>query len=85
MAFFYDEYRCPVYVKDVVFVILTLIDKWLSGMKLLNVLLLIILIIDCEKLLQSFCHSCFKVLVLMKDFNMIADWPPFKYLLASTL
>ncbi|OMP00503.1 dTDP-4-dehydrorhamnose reductase [Corchorus olitorius] len=30
VEFFYDEYRCPVYVKDIVTIILTLIDKWLS-------------------------------------------------------
>ncbi|WRX11353.1 RmlD-like substrate binding domain - like 1 [Theobroma cacao] len=40
VEFFYDEYRCPVYVKDVVTIILTLIDKWFSGMKLLSVPLL---------------------------------------------
>lgn len=30
--FFYDEFRCPVYVKDVVAIILKLTDSWLSGM-----------------------------------------------------
>lgn len=34
---FYDEYSCPVYVKDVVAIIRTLIEKWLSGMNLLSV------------------------------------------------
>lgn len=68
MEFFYDEYRCPVYVKDVVTIILTLIDKWLSGIKLLSMLIWMIMVIDCEKRRLS----CFQVLVLMEDFNMIA-------------
>jgi dTDP-4-dehydrorhamnose reductase len=29
--FFNDEYRCPVYVKDMVDVILSLAKSWLSG------------------------------------------------------
>lgn len=30
--FFHDEYRCPIYVKDLVSIILMLIDRWvLSG------------------------------------------------------
>ncbi|XP_028122813.1 methionine adenosyltransferase 2 subunit beta-like isoform X2 [Camellia sinensis] len=29
--FFHDEFRCPVYVKDLVTVILTLTNKWISG------------------------------------------------------
>lgn len=31
--FFHDEFRCPVYVKDVVTIILALINKWISGLK----------------------------------------------------
>lgn len=31
LEFFRDEFRCPVYVKDVVTVILSLTNKWLSG------------------------------------------------------
>lgn len=31
---FYDEFRCPVFVKDVVAVILALITKWVTGEKL---------------------------------------------------
>lgn len=31
VEFFHDEYRCPVYVKDVVTIIKALIDRWLSG------------------------------------------------------
>jgi dTDP-4-dehydrorhamnose reductase len=34
--FFNDEYRCPVYVKDMVDVILSLTNNWLSGMKMVN-------------------------------------------------
>lgn len=30
VSFFYDEFRCPVYVKDVVNVILSLSNKWIS-------------------------------------------------------
>lgn len=29
--FFHDEYRCPVYVKDLVTVILQMANKWISG------------------------------------------------------
>src|SRR5688572_17781016 len=29
--FFYDEYRCPVFVKDVVAVIISLTTKWIAG------------------------------------------------------
>lgn len=68
MEFFYDEYRCPVYVKDVVTIILTLIDKWLSGNRAIIYALWIIMVIDCEKLRLS----CFQVLVLMEDFDMVA-------------
>ena len=32
VEFFHDEFRCPVYVKDVVNVIITLIKTWISGM-----------------------------------------------------
>ncbi|OMO78646.1 dTDP-4-dehydrorhamnose reductase [Corchorus capsularis] len=39
VEFFYDEYRCPVYVKDIVTIILTLIDKWLSEGKKMQLLL----------------------------------------------
>ncbi|XVF73249.1 hypothetical protein PTKIN_Ptkin12aG0186400 [Pterospermum kingtungense] len=39
VEFFNDEYRCPVYVKDVVSVILILIDKWLSEGKKMQLLL----------------------------------------------
>lgn len=31
VEFFHDEFRCPVYVKDVVNVIITLIKTWISG------------------------------------------------------
>ncbi|KAG0454123.1 hypothetical protein HPP92_025427 [Vanilla planifolia] len=31
VQFFHDEFRCPVYVKDVVNVILALMRKWISG------------------------------------------------------
>lgn len=31
VEFFNDEFRCPVYVKDVVDVILALTRKWISG------------------------------------------------------
>ena len=29
--FFHDEFRCPVYVKDVVAIILALTTRWISG------------------------------------------------------
>lgn len=32
VEFFYDEFRCPIYVKDLVNIILILIKKWLSGL-----------------------------------------------------
>ena len=31
VEFFYDEFRCPIYVKDVVNIIISLIKKWQSG------------------------------------------------------
>lgn len=31
VEFFHDEYRCPVYVKDVVTIIVALTQRWLSG------------------------------------------------------
>jgi dTDP-4-dehydrorhamnose reductase len=31
VEFFHDEFRCPVYVKDVVHVISALAKKWISG------------------------------------------------------
>lgn len=33
VEFFHDEFRCPVYVKDVVSIILALSKKWISGKK----------------------------------------------------
>lgn len=39
IEFFHDEFRCPVYVKDVVNVILYLIRKWNSGDKCMQMLL----------------------------------------------
>lgn len=32
MDFFHDEFRCPVYVKDLVTIIWTLTNKWISGL-----------------------------------------------------
>lgn len=29
--FFHDEFRCPVYVKDVVSIIIALTSRWVSG------------------------------------------------------
>lgn len=37
--FFYDEFRCPVYVKDVVAVILALTERWCSDGKQMQLLL----------------------------------------------
>ncbi|CAH8361173.1 unnamed protein product [Eruca vesicaria subsp. sativa] len=38
--FFHDEYRCPIYVKDLVSIILKLIDRWvLSGDKQMRLIL----------------------------------------------
>lgn len=34
MDFFHDEFRCPVYVKDLVNVTRILIDRWISGRRL---------------------------------------------------
>ncbi|KAL6981900.1 hypothetical protein U1Q18_023518 [Sarracenia purpurea var. burkii] len=39
MEFFHDEFRCPVYVMDVVSVILTLTNKWISEGKQMQLLL----------------------------------------------
>ncbi|KAG9441081.1 hypothetical protein H6P81_016935 [Aristolochia fimbriata] len=36
VEFFHDEYRCPVYVGDVVNVILAVIQKWTSGSREIN-------------------------------------------------
>lgn len=38
--FFYDEHRCPIYVKDMVHAISSLTNMWISGMYLLMILLL---------------------------------------------
>lgn len=32
MTFFHDEFRCPVYVKDVVTIIKRLTNRWFSGL-----------------------------------------------------
>lgn len=34
VEFFHDEFRCPVYVKDVVTIIQTLTNRWISGLLL---------------------------------------------------
>lgn len=34
--FFFDEYRCPVYVKDLVAIIQALTARWFSGSAYLN-------------------------------------------------
>eukprot|EP01018_Ginkgo_biloba_P033076 Gb_05466 [translate_table: standard] len=39
VEFFHDEFRCPVYVKDIVNVIESLIRKWTSGDKCIQLLL----------------------------------------------
>ncbi|KAJ7951106.1 Methionine adenosyltransferase 2 subunit beta like [Quillaja saponaria] len=39
MDFFHDEYRCPVFVKDVVAIILALTNKWISDNKPMQLLL----------------------------------------------
>ncbi|KAM4105107.1 hypothetical protein ACJW30_06G208100 [Castanea mollissima] len=39
MDFFHDEYRCPVYVKDVVAIILALTSRWISEGKQMQLLL----------------------------------------------
>ncbi|KAJ4831831.1 hypothetical protein Tsubulata_010207 [Turnera subulata] len=39
VEFFYDEFRCPVYVKDLVAVILSLTNRWVSEEKQMQVLL----------------------------------------------
>lgn len=36
--FFYDEHRCPIYVKDMVHTISSLTNMWISGMYLLMIL-----------------------------------------------
>lgn len=33
IEFFHDEYRCPVYVKDLVSIIQALIARWISGLR----------------------------------------------------
>lgn len=40
VEFFHDECRCPVYVRDVVKIILALTNRWLSGNNLVSMLLL---------------------------------------------
>lgn len=40
VEFFHDEYRCPVYVKDVVKIVLALTNRWLSGNNLVYMLVL---------------------------------------------
>lgn len=45
--FFHDEFRCPVYVKDVVNIIQILTNKWISGYKFLiffNEILFVVMI-----------------------------------------
>ncbi|KAL3536856.1 hypothetical protein ACH5RR_000222 [Cinchona calisaya] len=39
IEFFYDEYRCPVYVKDLVAVIQALTSRWISEVKQMRMLL----------------------------------------------
>ncbi|EEF50486.1 methionine adenosyltransferase 2 subunit beta [Ricinus communis] len=39
IEFFHDEFRCPVYVKDVVAVILSLTNRWISESKQMQLLL----------------------------------------------
>ncbi|KAK9273404.1 hypothetical protein L1049_018214 [Liquidambar formosana] len=39
VEFFHDEFRCPVYVKDVVTIILALTNRWISERKQLQLLL----------------------------------------------
>lgn len=31
VEFFHDEFRCPIYVKDLVIIILALTGQWISG------------------------------------------------------
>lgn len=31
VQFFHDEFRCPIYVKDLVNIILALTNQWISG------------------------------------------------------
>jgi len=31
VQFFHDEFRCPIYVKDLVAIILALTSQWISG------------------------------------------------------
>lgn len=31
VEFFHDEFRCPIYVKDLVNIILALTNQWISG------------------------------------------------------
>jgi len=35
VQFFHDEFRCPIYVKDLVAIILALTSQWISGIGLL--------------------------------------------------
>ncbi|XP_058744042.1 uncharacterized protein LOC131616666 [Vicia villosa] len=39
VAFFHDEFRCPIYVKDLVAIILALTNQWISGSKQMQLLL----------------------------------------------
>ncbi|XP_016474697.1 uncharacterized protein LOC107796439 [Nicotiana tabacum] len=39
MEFFHDEFRCPIYVKDLVTIIWTLTNRWISGREPIQLLL----------------------------------------------
>lgn len=50
MEFFHDEFRCPVYVKDVVTVILLLSNTWISGLTfLISIMILVYMHVDLQK------------------------------------
>lgn len=53
--FFHDEFRCPVYVKDVVTIIQALTSRWISGNKSL-VLAVTIFNIACWVMLVTLDH-----------------------------
>lgn len=68
VEFFHDEYRCPVYVKDLVAIILNLTDRWVSGSAIASIYRCLVQYREHEKqwyfLETLFCNT---VLYLVSD------------------
>lgn len=63
VEFFHDEFRCPIYVKDLVTIIVTLANKWTSGSKSL---------ISRFDYPRCTCFVC--VYVVIKMFTSASKW-----------